>query len=65
MKLNTYNYLIRIKNKYKKVLNILFISFKFIIITSSLLFLFTKINQEFDNINNIIENNINIHKKVF
>ena len=59
MKLNTYNYLIRIKNKYKKVLNILFISFKFIIITSSLLFLFTKINQEFDNINNIIELNYN------
>ena len=59
MKINTYNYLIGIKNKHKKVLNILFISFKFIIITSSLLFLFTKINQEFDNINNIIELNYN------
>jgi hypothetical protein len=66
MRLNTYNYLIRIynylfriNNKYKKVLNILFISSKFIIITLSLLFLFTKINQEFDNISKIIELNYN------
>ena len=30
MKINIYNYLIGIKNKHKKVLNILFISFKLI-----------------------------------
>ena len=66
MKLNIYNYLIRIynhlikiKSKYKKVLSTSFISFKFIIISSSLLFLFTKIAQEIDNINNIIELNYN------
>jgi hypothetical protein len=59
MKINTYNYLIGIKNKHKKVLNILFISFKLIIITTSLLFLFIKINQDLDNTNNIIKLNYN------
>ena len=59
MKINTYNYLIGIKNKHKKVLNILFICLKLIIISTSILFLFTKINQDLDNINNILKLNYN------